>query len=176
MDEILINQEQTAPVNTTPIWVHRAMIVPDSIVVTVRALADSFGPAAQNMWTTPLSPTGELPATHWISSGLVDKPFADFMPFGEWVATTDVDVNGMPIENWTVTPANPDNFFTLLQEYLPETPEGEDPPAIPTVEQLTYIMSMVDVSAQDPYTAMDRLGLKLVVQNETETLENPDSI
>lgn len=31
------------------------------------------------MYTTPLSQSGELPATHWISSGLIEQDFADLV-------------------------------------------------------------------------------------------------
>lgn len=60
-------------------WVHRTMIVPAEVVEDARALSDCFGPAAQGMWTTALSPTGAEPATHYISAGLIDEVFAAFL-------------------------------------------------------------------------------------------------
>jgi hypothetical protein len=57
-------------------WVYRCMIVPAATVAQTRGLADKFGPAAQNMWITELSPTGAAPATHYISAGLIDPLFA----------------------------------------------------------------------------------------------------
>ncbi|MEF3075158.1 hypothetical protein V2P20_08985 [Methylobacter sp. Wu1] len=59
--------------------VHRTLIVPAAIVDQVRALADQFGPAAQNMWTTPLSASGNIPATHYISAGQIDEIFAELI-------------------------------------------------------------------------------------------------
>ena len=37
------------------------------------------GAGGSGMYQTPLSPTGELPATHWISSGLIEQSFADLL-------------------------------------------------------------------------------------------------
>lgn len=127
---------------TQPIWMHRTMIVPDSIVATVRSLADSFGPASTGMWTTPLSPTGNLPTTHWISTGLIGEDFAAIMPFSH-------EVEGA----WITEPYSAAAFMVLT--------EANNVTPLP-VEQITSIMSMVDVSDQEPFAAMDRLGLMLV--------------
>lgn len=121
-------------------WLFRTMIVPDSIVATVRSLADSFGPAATGMWTTGLSPTGAEPATHWISTGLIGDDFAAIMPFSH-------NVEGV----WTTDPYDPAAFAALA-----EASGAVSPP----VEQIMQIMSMVDVSDQAPFAAMERLGLQ----------------
>ena len=130
-------------------WLFRTMIVPDSIVATVRSLADSFGPAASGMWTTPLSPTGELPATHWISSGFVGDDFAAALPLSHYV--DDV---------WVTEPYDPAAFVALAEA------NGVTPPP---VEAITQIMSMVDVSDQEPFAAMARLGLFMVQTPIEET-------
>lgn len=123
-------------------WLFRTMIVPDSIVATVRSLADSFGPAASGMWATPLSPTGELPATHWISSGFVGDDFAAVLPLSHYV--DDV---------WVTEPYDPAAFIAMCATYGIEAP---------TVEQITQIMGLVDVSEQESLAAMERLGLQIV--------------
>ena len=128
-------------------YLHRALIVPDSIVTTVRALADSFGPAASGMWTTALSADGNLPPTHWIGSGLIGDDFAAIMPYSHFV--DDV---------WVTEPYSAAAFVALAEA------NGVTPPP---VEQITTIMSMVDVSDQDAFTAMARLGLQLVTPKET---------
>ena len=124
------------------ITVHRCMIVPDQIVATVRALADSFGPAASNMWLTGLSPTGAEPATHWISTGPIDDSFAAIMPYSHIVDGA-----------WVTEPYNPVAFVALAEA---------NGVTAPPVEQITQIMSMVDVSDQDPFAAMARLGLQII--------------
>lgn len=120
----------------------RTMIVPATIVTTVRALADSFGPAATGMWQTGLSPDGTEPPTHFISSGMIGDDFAAIMPYSHMV-------DGV----WTTEPYSASAFVALAEAY------GVTPPP---VEQITQIMSMVDVSDQEPFVAMARLGLAMV--------------
>jgi len=124
------------------IYPHRTMIVPDAIVATVRALADNFGPSASGMWTTPLSADGNLPASHWISSGLIGDDFAAIMPFSHFVD-----------DAWVTDPYDPASFVALAES------SGITPPPVEAIQQ---IMSMVDVSDQDAFTAMARMGLQLV--------------
>lgn len=126
------------------IWLFRTMIVPDQIVTTVRTLADSFGPAAANMFTTPLSPTGELPATHWVSTGQIGDDFAQIMPLSHFVD-----------EVWITEPYSAAAFVALAEA------SGV---TAPPVEAIEAIMGMVDVSDQPPFEAMERLGLKLCTQ------------
>ena len=121
---------------------HRCMIVPSSIVATVRQLADSFGPAAANMFTTPLSADGAEPATHWISTGQIGDDFAAIMPYSH-------DVDGV----WITEPYSAAAFVALAEL------NGVVPPP---VEQIEAIMGMVDVSDQEPFAAMARLGLVLI--------------
>ena len=123
-------------------YLHRCLIVPDSIVTTVRGLANSFGPAASGMWETPLSADGNLPPTHWISSGLIGDDFAAIMPYSHMVD-----------EVWVTEPYSAAAFVALA-----EASGAVSPP----VEQIMQIMSMVDVSDQEPLAAMGRLGLFMV--------------
>ena len=61
-------------------WVHRTIIVPNAFVVPARMACEALaGAGGAGMYTTPLSPTGELPATHYISSGLIEQSFADLL-------------------------------------------------------------------------------------------------
>lgn len=72
-------------------WTHRFMVVPADNAPTARQLALDLAepPAADNMWTTGLSPTGAAPATHYISSGLIDIQFAALL--GASASTYAVD-------------------------------------------------------------------------------------
>lgn len=53
---------------------HRCMIIPAALQAQCQTI-----PEASGMWTTGLSPDGAAPATHYISSGLVDQAFADLL-------------------------------------------------------------------------------------------------
>lgn len=55
-------------------WVHRCMIVPAALQAQCQTI-----PGASGMWTTGLSLDGAAPATHYISSGLVEQAFADLL-------------------------------------------------------------------------------------------------
>lgn len=66
-------------------WAFRTMIVPAALAPTCRELAASF-PSGAGMWTTPLSPTGAAPATHYISSGGIWQQFADMLDSPEALA------------------------------------------------------------------------------------------
>lgn len=69
-------------------WTHRTIIVPDLVVVPARMACEALaGAGGSGMYQTPLSPTGELPATHWISSGLIEQDFADLLANPDAVAT-----------------------------------------------------------------------------------------
>lgn len=127
--------------------IFRTMLIPDAIVAQVRSLADSFGPAASGMWQTPLSPTGALPATHWISSGYIGDDFAAIMPYSHF------DSSEPPV--WITDAYDPAAFIALCA--LNEV-------TAPPVEVITQIMGMVDVSDQQPFAAMVRLGLKMIVE------------
>ena len=57
-------------------WIHRTIIVPAALVAAARELGAALSPAGAGMYSTPLSPAGSEPATHWVSSGLIDESFA----------------------------------------------------------------------------------------------------
>ena len=61
-------------------WVHRTIIVLDAVVVPARMACEALaGAGGSGMYSVPLSPTGELPATHWASSGQIDEEFAELL-------------------------------------------------------------------------------------------------
>ena len=61
-------------------WTHRTIIVPDPVVVPARLACEALaGAGGSGMYSVPLSPTGELPATHWASSGPIDEEFAELL-------------------------------------------------------------------------------------------------
>ena len=53
-------------------WTHRTLICPASIVAQARNIGDCLHPAASGMFLSPLSPSGSAPATHYVSSGLIE--------------------------------------------------------------------------------------------------------
>lgn len=62
-------------------WQHRTMIIPIALAEPARAACMACaGNGAESMFTRKLSATGEEPATHACSSGLIAGEFADLLP------------------------------------------------------------------------------------------------
>ncbi len=125
-------------------WAYRNMIVANSVVDTCRSLAMLLAGEEQKLWTTPLSPDGAEPATHWISTGLIESQFGDLMPLSEWTQ----DEEGA----WTETEISPGNPALL----------AELSGGAVTEEQVIAIFGMCDVTLDEPQAALNRLGLHIL--------------
>jgi len=68
-------------------WVRRTIIVPADHTAVARAACEHLaGAGGSGMYTTPLSQTGELPASHYISSGLIEDAFAALLADPDYLA------------------------------------------------------------------------------------------
>jgi len=104
-------------------WLKKTMIVPSSQAPTCRALAVSLAQeAGANMWLTELSPNGNSPATHYISSGMIQ-----------------------------------DNFYAYMND-----PSLLSQASGMSLSAATALLSACDVSDDETFVAMERLGLKLI--------------
>lgn len=132
-------------------WTHRTIIVPATIAESARAAcAGLAGPGGSNMFTTPLSPTGEAPPTHYISSGLIEEPFADLLP----LTSVSYAEDGTPS-----TETRPGNVALTVQL-------AADAGLPLTEAEVSALLSAVDVSAQSAQDALTRRGLRMVVEPE----------
>ena len=62
-------------------WQHRTLIIPIALAEPARAACMACaGNGVESMFTRKLSATGEEPATHACSSGLIAGEFADLLP------------------------------------------------------------------------------------------------
>lgn len=131
-------------------WTHRTIIVPATIAESARAAcAGLAGPGGSNMFTTPLSATGMFPATHYISSGLIEDQFANLLPL-----TTVVHTDGTP--STSIQPGNAALTAQLAADAgLPFTEE-----------EISMLFTAVDVSEQPAEDALVRLGLRMVAEPE----------
>ena len=124
-------------------WVHRCMIVPAEHADLARLLCETLaGPGGAGMFTTALSATGDDPATHYISSGLIESDFADLLPLIELPADAD------PV----IHPGQPDLIIQMA------TTQGMGV----TFDEVLALLAAVDVTGQDAFAALDRLGLRIV--------------
>jgi hypothetical protein len=137
-------------------WSLRTLILAAQDAPLARSIATALAPASTaGMWTTGLSPTGEAPATHYVSSGHITPEFADMCPLavferdaetGEWMQTA-------------YTPAN--------AQVVAMACSMADPPLAVTPAQIEGIFKRADVTEQDPWVVFDRLGLRMVTEQVT---------
>jgi hypothetical protein len=137
--------------------VFRTMIVSAQDAQMARDIAAAVDPAnSTGMWETPLSPTGAAPATHYISTGYVSELFAAPLPFQTWVLRqTDPDKT-----EWVLVDSEPGDPIAVY-----EACQLLDPPAPYTLEEIEALWLEADVTDQDPWVALGRLGLSVVQES-----------
>jgi hypothetical protein len=126
---------------------HRTIIIPASVQPNARALCKGLaGVAGDGMFTTGLSATGKAPATHYISSGPISHDMAALLP----CKTVTQDKDGKAVV--TTAPGMPE-----------AVPASGDQGGISTTKaKITALYAAIDVSDQEPFAAMARLGLQMV--------------
>jgi hypothetical protein len=133
--------------------VFRTMIVPAAEVALARQIATTVAPVAGvGMWTTPLSSSGQEPATSYVSTGFIAPEWEVLMPLQTWE-----EVDGV----WTQTDAYPGDAVQLLAAI-----QAADPDTTITLPQLVGLFATCDVTMQDPWVAFQRLGLQIVQVEE----------
>lgn len=102
------------------------------------------GEAGSGMFVVGLSPTGEAPATHYISSGGIETQFADILP----ITTGEGEI--------TKSTGNIAAVMYIVASSGDEMPES----------MITDLFDQLDVSYQLPFEAMARCGLQLVTEQQ----------
>lgn len=133
-------------------YTNRTIIVPAAFQQLAQALCEAIaeGNAGKGMFTTGLSATGETPATHYISSGYIDRQFADILP----LTTVDQDGEGLP--DIHTRPGNVAAVESMAAQAGIDLPPGT----------IAALFAAIDVSAQGPFEAMARLGLSFSQESE----------
>ena len=121
--------------------VDRCLIAPAAYTPLARALCAGIatGGSGEGMLQTALSPDGKLPATHYISQGMIEEAFADLLPL------TSFDAEGVP----TTRAGQPEKIVELSGGMV-------------TLSQITALLAAIDVTEQDAFTAMARVGVKMM--------------
>jgi len=127
--------------------IFRTLIVPTSNVDLAQSIAASFGPSGDGMWTTPLSSTGNDPATHYISSGYVPMAYSYLVPSQTWEQNEDGE--------WIIVNSTPGDPVAVYAHCVESGVEC-------TQEEIDELFAVVDVTEQGPFTAMERLGLSMI--------------
>lgn len=121
----------------------RTIIIPAALQTKAQGLCKGLaGTAGDGMFTTGLSATGNAPATHYISSGPISDDMAALLP------CTTVDSEGVA----TTLPGQPAAVPALAAKAGITT----------TLAQIKALYASIDVSDQEPFAAMARLGLQIV--------------
>ena len=128
-------------------YTHRTIIVPAAFQALAQALCEAAaeGDAGQGMYTTGLSETGTEPATHYISSGPIFDSFADLLPLTTVAYEEEVAAE-------TTRPGNVAVVEAIAAQAGFTLPPGT----------IAALFDAIDVTEQEPFTAMARVGLVMV--------------
>ena len=131
----------------------RTLIIPTAHVQLARDLAAAIDPAgSQGLFMTPL--TNGQTVTHYISSGIVSDSFAQPLPLTQWAQ----DEEGA----WVQT-----SHWPGMPEAIAQMAATLDPPFPLEAAQVAAAFAASDISEQEPFVAMGRMGL---------SLHNPETI
>ena len=130
------------------IYTNLTIVLPAAAQALAQGLCvAAAGEAGAGMFTTGLSATGEAPATHYISSGAVESKFADILPLSTITTVDEVE---------TVERSAGD-VAAVIQL-------AKDAGQTVDAQTIGGLFAALDVTAQDPFAAMERLGLQLVAE------------
>ena len=124
-------------------YIFRTIIVPAAFQSLAQGLCEAAaeGDAGKNMFTTGLSPDGTEPATHYVSSGPIAAEFGDLLPL------TTFDEEGVP----TTRPGDVATVEAIAAQAGIALPAGT----------IAALFDAIEVTEQEPFTAMARLGLQI---------------
>ena len=135
--------------------IFRTLIVPTANVELARQIAASFGPGGSGMWTTPLSATGAEPASHYISSGYVPPEYGYLVPLQTWAQEED--------GTWVMIGSEPGDPVAVYDHCV-------EAGVACTQADVDALFAAADVTEQEPFTAMGRLGI--MICNSAEQAES----
>ena len=125
----------------------RTLIIPSAHVQLARDLAAAIDPVASvGLFMTGL--TNGTQVTHYISTGIVSDQFAMPLPCTQWAQ--DEEGAWVQVSHWPGMP-----------EAIAQMAATLDPPFPLPVEQVAAAFAASDISEQEPFVAMGRMGLSL---------------
>jgi hypothetical protein len=132
--------------------IFRTLIVTAADAPLARDIAAALGGAGgQYMWQTPLAPTVDGPATHYVSSGWIPPAWQVMVPTQTWAQ----DATG----TWEQTGGTPGDPLLV---YHGATQAG----LAVTLDEIVDLFAVCDVTEQPPFVAFERLGLMMVQPEE----------
>jgi hypothetical protein len=132
--------------------VFRSFFVPAAHADLARALC-ALEAGGAGMFTTGLSADGTEPASYFVSTGQVPGPLGMAAPCAVW----EQDAEGAWVEV-SREPGNPAAVYAASQ--------AASPPVACTLADIEALFLASDITAQEPFTACGRLGLRIVTPPE----------
>ncbi len=126
------------------------LIINAATAPLARQIAAAMGGGGMGMWTTPLSATGIEPVSHYISSGYIPEQFAFMVPFQVW----EQNETGQ----WVMTNSTIGNADAVANA-------ASEAGVLCNANDVQDIFDAADVTAQEPFLAISRMGLKIVNTN-----------
>lgn len=125
----------------------RSLIIPTAYAQLARDLAAAISPEnATGMFMTALTDGNQI--THYISTGIVSDEFAAPLPLTTWAQ--DEEGAWVQVSHWPGMP-----------EAIAQMAASLDPPFPLSAEQVAAAFDASDISEQEPFVAMARMGLSL---------------
>jgi hypothetical protein len=144
--------------------VFRTLIVTAEEAPLARLVCSTLGGVPyEGMFEVGLSPTGNEPATHYISSGGVGENFAKLAPFSAWAwEQPDPEQPGQWVET-EYSPGYPEiTAERCVEAGLEVTPEA-----------IEFMYAASDVTDEPWQTALARLGLQRIIPPEPVATSEP---
>lgn len=129
----------------------RTLIVNEDNVALARQLC-ALEAGGAGMLTTGLSIDGSAPATQFISSGECPPLIVQYCPLQTWEQQED--------GTWVMTASTPGDAQAVF-----DASQAADPPVQCTLLEIAVLFASADITQQDPWVALGRVGLKLVQES-----------
>lgn len=137
----------------------RTLIIEESDVALARQLC-ALEAGGAGMFTTGLSADGKAPASHYISSGVCPKFIAAYGPLQVWEwQQPDSEQTGA----WVMVDSTPGNARAVYG-----ASQKAEPPLDCTLADVEALFTDSDITEQDPFVAMGRMGLVMVQPEPVE--------
>lgn len=133
--------------------IFRTMILPADTAQLARDIASTLSAAGAGMWTTGLS-SDNTTVSHYISTGFVSPDFAYMLPEQFW----QQDAEGVWQAQQDSTLGNPQAVYEACLAVGMQVELSDIQAAFDTA----------DVTSQEPFVAMQRLGLSLFTPVESD--------
>lgn len=127
--------------------IFRTLILPADVAPLAQEIATTLSSGGAGMWTTGLSASGVAPAAYFISTGYIPPEFAYMTPEQFWEQNESGE--------WVMVGEDPGNPVAVYEACVAAG-------MTITLADVEGIYAVADITAQDPFVAISRLGVMIV--------------